>query len=282
VTPPALRTGWLEWLQVLFSSVVYPSAVAREFSEEGYSVVRSLFTPAEVAEMRAAFDRLEARARTLGGVTEVGSTLFVVEPRDGEPRIERIVWCGGVEPSLGAFGRSPRLLSIAAGLLGSNEMDQLINQAHIKNPGDGVAFHFHQDSFHRRYGTDLFHDVNGQGSFVQTLTALDAMDPDNGGLLVIPKSHRLGHVPTANGHLPATAFDSTHAVSLCLEPGDVALLSPFTVHGSGVNQGRTKRRLFINGFASPGANRRSYPGAGRGVRVTASRAPDGIEPPRAA
>jgi ectoine hydroxylase-related dioxygenase (phytanoyl-CoA dioxygenase family) len=241
-----------------------------EFFDAGYLVVRAMFASPEIDEMRAAFDRLERRARVLDGATKVGDTLFVVEPgKNGDVRIERIVWCGGVEPVLGAFGRSGRLLSLVAALLGSREMDQLINQAHIKNPGDGTAFHFHQDSYHRRYGTDLFHDVNGRGSFVQTLTALDPMDPENGGLLVVPGSHRRGHVPTGDGRLPEGAFDPSRAVPLGLGPGDVALLSPFTVHGSKENRAETKRRLFINGFSSPGANRREYPGCGRGLRLTA-------------
>jgi ectoine hydroxylase-related dioxygenase (phytanoyl-CoA dioxygenase family) len=247
---------------------------AFQYTNDGYTVVRGLFTPGEVEEMRAAFDRLEERAKALRTQGTIGETLFVVEPKaDGRTRIERIVWCGGVEPILGELGRTQRLLSPAAALLGSREMDQLINQAHIKNPGDGVSFHFHQDSFHRRYGTDLFHDVNGRGSFVQTLTALDRMDPENGGLLVIPRSHQIGHVPTRDGHLPSGSFDPAQAIPLQLEPGDVAFLNPFTVHGSGPNHGTTKRRLFINGFASPGANRREYPGAGRGLRLTALEAP---------
>lgn len=241
-----------------------------DFFEVGYLVLPRVFRPGEVESMREAFGRLENRARELYEPTLVDGALFVVRRAPGDVvQIERIVWCGAAEPILGELGRSARIVERVAQLLGGPEMDQLINQAHIKRPGDGVAFHFHQDSYHRRYGTELFRDVNGRGSFVQTLTALDPMSPDNGGLWVVPQSHRLGHIPTPDGRLPSGSFDPEQARPVMLEPGDVLLLTPFTVHGSGPNHGAIPRRLFINGFACPGANLREYPGAGRGLRLRA-------------
>jgi ectoine hydroxylase-related dioxygenase (phytanoyl-CoA dioxygenase family) len=260
---------------------VHTPTFLSEYTERGFAVIPGFYSPGEITELSSAFDRLETRAQALREPTKLGDSLFVVEGRAGAVRIDRIVWCGGAEPVLGTLGRSPALLAAAAAVLGSLRMEQLINQAHIKNPGDGVRFDFHQDSAHRRYGTDLFHDVNGRGSFVQTLTALDPMDGENGGLFVLPGSHRRGHVAPVNGQLPDGAFDLSGAIPLVLAPGDTLFMSPFTVHGSGPNRGTTRRRLFINGFATPGANRREYPGAGRGFAVTAPYDP-GIEPPRAA
>jgi ectoine hydroxylase-related dioxygenase (phytanoyl-CoA dioxygenase family) len=247
---------------------VLSEAQQNEFWTEGYLVLRATFTAEELRAMDQAFRRLEVRAQALTGPTLVDGALFVVERRPEKPlRIERIVWCGAVEPELAEIGRSSKLIVPASQLLGDTEMDQLINQAHIKNPGDGVAFHFHQDSYHRRYGSELFSDVNGRGSFVQTLTAVDAMTPANGGLWVVPKSHLAGHIPTSDGRLPDGAFNRAAAVPLELAAGDAVLFGPFTVHGSGANSGSTPRRVFINGFCSPGANRREYPGAGTGLRL---------------
>jgi Phytanoyl-CoA dioxygenase (PhyH) len=248
---------------------VLTEAQVEQFFETGYLVLPGTFTADQLARMEGAFERLEARAQLLSETAPVEGSLFVVERREGRPlRIERIVWCGGAEPELGRLGRSPKLTRPAAQLLGGPEMDQLINQAHIKNPGDGVSFHFHQDSYHRRYGTELFSDVNGRGSFVQTLTALDAMDATNGGLWVVPKSHLGGHIATTDGRLPEGAFERADAVPLSLAAGDSVLFGPFTVHGSGLNAGSSPRRVFINGFCCPGANRREYPGAGTGFRVS--------------
>ena len=239
-----------------------------EFFEQGYLVLPAFYAAVDVNEMRRAFSRLEQRAEQLTSSQTVEGALFVINRRNDLPlRIERIVWCGGPEPVLAELGRTPRLLSAMAQLLESPVLDQLINQAHIKRPGDQVAFSYHQDSYHRRYGTDLFHDVNGRGSFVQTLTAIDPMGPDNGGLWLVPESHRQGHIPTSDGRLPEGSFDQASAVPVVLAPGDTLLLSPFTIHGSDSNRGNQPRRLFINGFCCPDANRREYPGAGTGLRL---------------
>ncbi len=241
-----------------------------EFSASGYLVLRQTFSAEEVSVLASGFERLEARAARLEEPGVVDGSLFVIERRAGKAlRIERIVWCGAAEPELLRLGRVPALTVPVAELLGRPDLDQLINQAHIKNPGDGTSFHFHQDSYQRRYGTELFTDVNGRGSFVQALTAVDAMSAENGGLWVVPKSHLGGHIPTPDGRLPAGSFDADAALPLTLDPGDTVLFGPFTVHGSGLNAGATPRRVFINGFACAGANRREYPGAGTGLRLNA-------------
>ena len=255
---------------LIFYVVPLPSSLVSAFFDQGYLVLPKTFGEGTVARFRRAFSRLERRAQALVETTLVQNSLFVVKRIEPTRlRIDRIVWCGGVEPLLGRLGRSPKLVEAAAELLRAPELDQLVNQAHIKNPGDGLEFRFHQDSYHRRYGTELFADLDGRGSFVQTLTAVDAMDPDNGGLYVVPESHRLGHIPTLDGRLPEGSFDASRAVPIRLAAGDTLLLSPFTVHGSGPNLGTTPRRLFINGFCTAGANRRVYPGAGTGYRIRA-------------
>ena len=139
------------------------------FYTRGFFVRPKVFSPHEIAAMSAAFDRLERAARQFSEPTLHRGTQFVVQGT----RIDRIVWCGAAEPVLLAFGGDPRLVAMAAQLLGSATMSQLINQAHFKLPGDGVAFPWHQDSTHRRYGTPEWKDVNGRGSYVQTVLALD-------------------------------------------------------------------------------------------------------------
>jgi ectoine hydroxylase-related dioxygenase (phytanoyl-CoA dioxygenase family) len=257
---------------VVLRSYVVPlaSAAIEAFFDRGYLVLPKTFGQGTVERFRRAFTRLERLARTLDETSLCKGSLFVLKRSEPEQvRIDRIVWCGGAEPILGRLGRSPKLVGVAAELLGGPELDQLVNQAHIKNPGDGLEFRYHQDSYHRRYGTELSTDLNGKASFVQTLTAVDQMSPENGGLFVIPGSHRQGHIPTLDGRLPDASFDASRAVPVHLEPGDMLLLSPFTIHGSGPNLGSSPRRLFINGFCSAGANRRVYPGAGTGLRIRA-------------
>ena len=48
--------------------------------------------------------------------------------------------------------------------------------------------------------------------------------------------------------LEAVGLSATDAIDLDLEPGDLALWSPYLVHGSGANRSDHKRRLYINGY----------------------------------
>ncbi len=231
------------------------------FATEGFAVVPGLLSPAEVAEAAAAFDALVALAR--GGASEVGGAQFVVDP---DPfRLHRVVWCGGASRRLAAFGDDPRFVDLAADILGSSEVVQIIQQAHFKLPGDAVQFDWHQDASNRRYGSDLWHDVDGRGSFVQIGVAIDPMGPDNGGLRMVPGSHRHGFVADPKtGRIGPEWLGP--AVDVVLDPGDAVVFGPFVIHGSGPNLGAGPRRLFLQGYALPGANRRVYPGCGTGIR----------------
>ena len=55
--------------------------------------------------------------------------------------------------------------------------------------------------------------------------------------------------------------------TITLEPGDVIFMNPLLIHKSeptSATDAEDKRRLFINGFSSVGANSNPYPGEGSG------------------
>jgi ectoine hydroxylase-related dioxygenase (phytanoyl-CoA dioxygenase family) len=249
------------------------------FYDTGFVVQPDVFSPVEVASMCDAFDRLEATARRLGSTTMHDGSQFVLDAMEnGGIKIHRIVWCGAAEPVLSEFGRDQRLVEMAGQLLASRSMNQLINQAHFKRPGDGVAFPWHQDSTHRRYGMAEWKDVNGRGSYVQTLTALDDIGEDNGPLFFIPGGHARGHLDIPpDGSLPSWV-DPRTAVPAIMRAGSVLLFGPYSIHGSRANTSLRPRRTFINGFAYPGANARVYPGEGAGRLLSCETDPlDGRE-----
>jgi ectoine hydroxylase-related dioxygenase (phytanoyl-CoA dioxygenase family) len=244
-----------------------------KFFSVGYVVRRDVFAPSEVHELRRAFERLERAAYRLRETCMHRGSLFVLSPiaDDRVPvSIQRIVWCGAAEPKLSEFGSDPRLLSMASQILGSKRMNQLINQAHFKIPGDGVEFPWHQDSTHRRYGHGCWNDANGRGSYVQTVIAVDHVTEDNGPLQLIPGSCKLGHLGLPEGQLPTDRLDPRAAVSATMRAGSVLLFGPYTFHRSTPNRSHRPRRIFLNGFAYPGANTRTYPGEGAGRVVYGS------------
>jgi hypothetical protein len=59
--------------------------------------------------------------------------------------------------------------------------------------------------------------------------------------------HSLGAAMTDTA-LRQVGLSAEHAVDLVLEPGDLALWSPYLVHGSGKNISNHGRRFYINGY----------------------------------
>jgi hypothetical protein len=244
------------------------------FFEVGWIVRRALFRPDEVARMRACFDELERTANELPETGLHRGAYFVLAQKDGLRVINRVVWAGGFQRYLLDVGGDARLTVPCAQLLRSDAMDHLLNQAHFKRPRDGVTFGWHQDIQHRDKGNGTWTDVNGRGSFVQTIIALDDMTPDSGPLKFMPGSAKWGRVDFGDEHgelatsKPAQ-FREKDAVTMAVRAGDTLFFGPYTAHASFENTSDRYRRILINGYASPGANRRVYPGDGAGRRLTA-------------
>ncbi|MCB9670260.1 MAG: phytanoyl-CoA dioxygenase family protein [Alphaproteobacteria bacterium] len=237
--------------------------VLRALDTDGFAVVRGALTAGEMARVAAAFDRLEAQARRIAaGEPEPEGASFVLDP---DPfRLHRVVWAGGADADLAALGAHPAFLRLAAASLGSPEVVQIIQQAHFKLPGDEVAFGWHQDASNRRYGTPLWDDRDGQGTYVQIGLAVDPMTLENGPLRMVRGSHRLGFVADPEtGEIPG--LPDLPIDDVLLEPGDLAVFGPFVIHGSGPNRSSVPRRLFLQGYTLPGVNHRVYPGCGTGV-----------------
>jgi hypothetical protein len=235
----------------------------RAFFEVGWIVRRALFGAVEVARMRACFDELEQIADQLPETGLHRGSYFVLAQKNGQRVINRVVWAGGCQRYLLDVGGDPRLTVPSAQLLRSAAMDHLLNQAHFKRPRDGVTFGWHQDIQHRDKGNGTWADLNGCGSFVQTIIALDEMTPDSGPLKFMPGSAQWGRVELGGDAA------AENAVTIAARPGDVLFFGPYTAHASFENTSERYRRILINGYAYPGANRRVYPGDGAGRRLTA-------------
>ena len=134
----------------------------------------------------------------------------------------------------------------------ARERDEVVMQ-----PGAAaVDFAYHQDCRFRRPPAAY---RNLADSYIQLGIAIDPHTPQSGAMRIYPGSHRLGdlglgderpimHQEALEEPLHAVGLDPTHLVDLVLEPGDVAMWSPFLVHGSGANRTARDRRLYINGY----------------------------------
>lgn len=251
-----------------------------DFFEIGWITRRGLFSAREVERMHGCFNGLERTARAMPCTGLREGAYFVLADGESSTIIKRVVWAGGAQRYLLEIGSDPRLTVPAAQLLGSPSMDHLLNQAHFKHPNDGVTFGWHQDIEHRDKGNASWIDVNGRGSFVQTLIVLDEMTPDSGPLKFVRGSGQWGRIDFSDGWYERQTDRGTVGgkprnpiVTIAAEPGDVLFFGPYAAHASFANTSNHPRRVLINGYAYPGANQRIYPGDGAGRRISISTVP---------
>jgi ectoine hydroxylase-related dioxygenase (phytanoyl-CoA dioxygenase family) len=144
-------------------------------------------------------------------------------------------------------------------LIGGN-LKQIINQVHWKAPGSLGDFAWHQDSRFRRPASAY---RNLATAYVQTGLAIDPHTPESGCMRFIPRSHLGGDLgmdssklamgtPMSEDSLHQVGLSEADAIDVLLDPGDLALWSPYLVHGSGTNVSDHKRRLYINGYVRAG------------------------------
>lgn len=222
---------------------------------DGYAVVRGFFSREEVAEIAAAIDQLEAEGEAHGRCYRHGNLFYNVTRTGGEPLVRMVQWPSYHQPVLNGVRLDTRFADLLQPLIG-RDLKQIINQVHWKAPGSLGDFAWHQDSRSRRPAKAY---RNLASSYVQTGLAIDPHTPESGCLRFIPGSHLLGDLgmdcskhslgaPMTGDALTAVGLSDADAVDLLLHPGDLALWSPYLVHGSGKNISDHKRRLYINGY----------------------------------
>ena len=232
------------------------SADLADYWRDGYAVVRGFFDQDDIAEIAAAADQLYAEGVAHGRCFRHGNLFYnVARAKGGEPAVRMVQWPSYHQRVLNRVRLDARFADLLAPLIGS-DLKQIINQVHWKAPGSLGDFAWHQDSKSRRPASAY---RNLATSYVQTGLAIDPHNPDAGGLRFIPGSHLSGDlhmnsekhslgVAMKDSALEAVGFSASDAIDLELEPGDLALWSPYLVHGSGTNRSDHKRRFYINGY----------------------------------
>lgn len=224
---------------------------------EGYAIVRGFLGPQEIAELSDALDQLYAEGVAHGRCFRHGNLFYnVARERDGdEPVVRMVQWPSYHQPVLDRVRLDRRFSRLLAPLIG-RDLKQIINQVHWKAAGALGDFAWHQDSRFRRPAVAF---RNLATAYVQTGLAIDPHTPESGCMRLIPRSHLRGDLgmdcselvlgsALKDNVLEDVGLDADDAVDLLLEPGDLALWSPYLVHGSGTNRSAHKRRLYINGY----------------------------------
>jgi ectoine hydroxylase-related dioxygenase (phytanoyl-CoA dioxygenase family) len=227
-----------------------------QYRRDGYAIVRGVFTPAEVARIGAAADQVHAEGVRHGRSFRHGNLFYnVAEEAAGTPRVRMVQWPSYHQPVLNAVRLDRRMVELLAPLIGT-DLKQIINQIHWKEPGGQSEFAWHQDCQFRE-PAQAYRNLGN--AYVQTGLAVDPHTPESGCMRFIPGSHRNGdlHLETPldvmgiameDSVLEAAGLSAEAAVEVVLEPGDLAMWSPFLAHGSGMNCSNHRRRLYVNGY----------------------------------
>lgn len=245
----------------LFDGPTAPKAIAeavQHYREFGYAVLHGVFTPDETAELAASFDRHWREGMSHPASFRHGNLFYRLGDDARLGKVLRLAqWPSYTDPVLARFRTDPRMLAILEPLIG-RDIKQIINQLHWKPPGAaGAEFAYHQDVRFRR-PREAYRDL--ARSYVQTGFAIDRHIAASGAMRLVPGSHTLGELDLstpgavldhamADDALRRAGLEPGRVIDLELEPGDVALWSVFTVHGSGRNTTREDRRFYLNGYA---------------------------------
>jgi|SRR5579871_2447439 len=209
----------------------------RSFDEEGYFIVENVFTPSEVEEMRAEFDRLRSIEGDLGG-HEVH-----IEP--GAPRLSNLF---NKSPAFDRCLSCKPTLAAAAHLLGEIRVYSL----NARNPLKGEG----QQPLH----SDVPRVTPNDWRVVNSMIMLDDMTPANGPTRVVPGSHKwtpinvpdnnMGEVervvarPEDVAEIPKDPY-APHPRELKLtgKAGSVAVINGHIWHGGTRNESGAPRRV---------------------------------------
>jgi hypothetical protein len=224
---------------------------------DGYAVVRGFFSRSEIQEIGSALDQLYAEGVAHGRCFRHGNLFYNVarEQEGSEPLVRMVQWPSYGNPVLNSVRLDTRFVDLLEPLIG-RDLKQIINQVHWKAPGSLGDFAWHQDSRFRR-PAEAYRNL--ATAYVQTGLAIDPHAPESGCMRIVPRSHLRGELDMdcsnkalgtamTDDALEAVGVSSEEVIDLLLEPGDLALWSPYLVHGSGKNVSSHKRRLYINGY----------------------------------
>jgi len=235
--------------------VAYDSDYVAQYKRDGYAVIRRFFSPDEVRRIAAAADEVHSEAVGHGRSFRHGNLFYNVAPFPSGPQVRMVQWPSYHQPGLNAVRLDPRMAKLLEPLLGG-DLKQIINQIHWKEPGGRAEFAWHQDCQFRE-PAQAYRNLGR--SYVQTGLAIDPQTPRAGCMRFIPGSHSNGDlrldtprevlgVAMDDAVLRAAGLDPGDSVEIVMDPGDLALWSPFLVHGSGVNNSDHRRRLYVNGY----------------------------------
>jgi len=226
------------------------------FRRDGYIVTDVWFGEDELRELRDEFHRVWQDA------------IQAAEKRDAKSaRLTKnrpfLVNMHTSSPVCASFLKHPALLDVCRQMIGK-DVDSIYNQAVIKPPTEekNNAFAWHQDAYYGIHGSSshlLDHAVflDSTRAFV-CWVAVTRTTIANGTLWVVPGMHRHGLLPHKlcddTGEW-ICQFDSSSAVPVELQAGQMLIFSMLLPHRSGPNVSDETRMAYQFSYTVPGGSK---------------------------
>ncbi len=215
------------------------------YNTNSYLLVKGVFTKAEAAHFRQEahdiINRLSAHA-------SLDATWGAARQTSDDAQKTAIYHCHNVQFYSAALTRlisDERFTAIAAGILGTENVQLHHNKLFIKPSEKGSPFPMHQDA-------PFFPHHNH--SMIAGVVHFDDAPIEKGCIRVVPGSHKLGmleHLPEGGWHLPFSQYPIESAVPCPAEAGDVLFFSYLTIHGSGINVSNEARTTLLVQMRDP-------------------------------
>jgi len=218
------------------------------YHDTGYVIVPDVFSPDEVAALRAESDDLVDKSRAYTDHTALYDLEDSHTPET--PRVRRLKSPDRHGIALAAAVSNPTVIAIL-GELWNTGVRFDIAKLNLKDAGFGAAVEWHQDwAFYPHTNDDL----------AAVGIMLDDMTLDNGPLMVVPGSHT-GPVfdHHAEGYFcgamdPANAdVDFASAQPVTGRAGSISIHHVRAVHGSAINRSDAPRRLLLHQYRAADA-----------------------------
>ena len=210
----------------------------QQYHDTGYLAVPDVLSGDEVAELQRVTDEFVEASRGVAAHTDV----YDLEPShsSAEPRVRRIKNPDLHHDAYHRTLRHPAIVAIVDQLVGPGVRYQS-TKLNMKSAGYGSPVEWHQDWAFYPHTND---DILAVG------VAIDAMTEENGGMMVVPGSHRgplYDHHQDGYfvGAVTDHDVDPAHTVLLEVPAGGISLHHVRTLHGSAPNRSLRPRRLLL-------------------------------------
>lgn len=209
----------------------------QQYREDGYVVVRGIFTTAELTELELELDAIiERRAQQKAHL----DATWQGDWKKDMPKTE-ILHTHDVQLYSAAWTRvlvHDQFTEALADVIGPN-VQLHHTKAFIKPPEKGSAFPMHQD--HPYFP----HEKHTMAAAIIHLTAAT---PEMGCLCVYPGTHKLGPLPTVHErslYLEPSQYPIQNATRLPARRGDVVIFNYLLIHGSDINRSNRPRKTVL-------------------------------------